>query len=462
MLTSRLGGFFVTTHLEELLVQLRALAPNFGRAEKDIQAIASRASTDDYRGVLQNTRLVVETLLRAIIAKKKETPGKQTLEKLIVKLQHDLPTHIQVHVRTIQAWGNVSAHDHSAELTDDGLEVGKDEAVTAINSLVVILNWYQSEHLADAPVPSIPSAPAQSAPATPAAAAPPTSKVPLIAGAVLVLAAIGGGVWMAQAPKKDATATKPAEPPQNTVSDDAWSAAYAAQGEALPPVKPESCRLPPTQRHLAMSGLKRLVDGVPLAQRAKLVEILEGKQEEAGTYGEYWALLARARWEAGTSDEQVLQAIEAGLQSCRNFAVLHNVKGKLHMRSGDKQAAASAFGRAIELDGKYIAPQLNLGLVRAGEGKFAEAQKLLDNVIAADAQAAEAYQARGAVRLVSGDAANAVGDLKKATELKPDDGQAFFLLGKASSTAGDTEAASKAFCRAKVLGHKPAAALCPN
>src|SRR5690606_1144383 len=95
-------------HLESLLARIEELRGRFGRASADLDAICSRARSSDFRGVLQNARVVVETLLRSIIHREKgQAPGKDTLEKLIPKLfqegkQSILPTHIVVHIRTIQ------------------------------------------------------------------------------------------------------------------------------------------------------------------------------------------------------------------------------------------------------------------------------------------------------------------------------------------------------------------------
>ena len=46
--------------IEPLLLQIDHLATHFGRVTGDLQAIASRGRAEDFRGVMQNTRLVLE------------------------------------------------------------------------------------------------------------------------------------------------------------------------------------------------------------------------------------------------------------------------------------------------------------------------------------------------------------------------------------------------------------------
>jgi Protein kinase domain len=134
--------------IEPLLYKLSELAPRFGRARVDLEAIVSRGRAHDYRGVMQNARLVVEVLLRSLVTDElKQTPGKAMLEELVAKFRQQansgiIPTKILAHMGTVQAWGNLSAHDHAGSLDDSGVHVGKDEVVASLNSVVAILGWY--------------------------------------------------------------------------------------------------------------------------------------------------------------------------------------------------------------------------------------------------------------------------------------------------------------------------------
>ena len=55
------------TELEPLLKRIEQLTPYFGRARDDLTALTTRGRNQDYKGVLQNARLVVEMLLRSLI-----------------------------------------------------------------------------------------------------------------------------------------------------------------------------------------------------------------------------------------------------------------------------------------------------------------------------------------------------------------------------------------------------------
>src|SRR5580765_2387494 len=101
--------------IEPLLQKLEQLAPRFGRAHEDILAMAVRGRARDYKGVMQNARLVLETLLRAMVATElKQTPGKAMLDELITKFRQQanhgvVPTNVLAHMGTVQAWGNLSS-----------------------------------------------------------------------------------------------------------------------------------------------------------------------------------------------------------------------------------------------------------------------------------------------------------------------------------------------------------------
>src|SRR3990167_6057254 len=133
--------------IEPLLSKLAELAPRFGRARVDLEAIVSRGRAQDYRGVMQNARLVLEVVLRSLVTEElKQTPGKAMLEELVSRFRQQanagiVPPKILAHMGTVQAWGNLSAHDHAGSLDESGVHVGKDEVVASLNSVVAILGW---------------------------------------------------------------------------------------------------------------------------------------------------------------------------------------------------------------------------------------------------------------------------------------------------------------------------------
>lgn len=202
----------MSVDIEPLLARITDYAPRFGRARDDLLAIASRGKAGDYRGVLQNARLVVETLLRVMVTEDlKQTPGKATLEELVAKFRQSanagmIPRNILAHMGTVQAWGNLGSHDHSGALDDDSVRVGQEELVACLNSIVAILGWYAEKK------GLVPAGTSVSKPAPP-------PRTPLIIGAsVGVLAGVAAVIFLVVRPSTvvtpDATPTevKVAEP----------------------------------------------------------------------------------------------------------------------------------------------------------------------------------------------------------------------------------------------------------
>ncbi|MBL8914495.1 MAG: protein kinase [Archangium sp.] len=142
--------------VEPLLRRLTELAPRFGRARPDLEAIVSRGRAQDYKGVMQNARLVLETLMRSLVADElKQAPGKAMLEELVSRFRQKanagiVPPNILAHMGTVQAWGNLSTHDHAGSLDESGVRVGREEVMASLNSMVAILTWYAEKKGLDA------------------------------------------------------------------------------------------------------------------------------------------------------------------------------------------------------------------------------------------------------------------------------------------------------------------------
>src|SRR5689334_21323192 len=108
--------------IEPLLQKMADLAPRFGRAQEDLQTMVNRGRAQDYKGVMQNARLVLEAILRSLVTEElKQTPGKAMLDELVTKFRQQanagiIPTNVLAHMSTVQAWGNLSAHDHAGSL----------------------------------------------------------------------------------------------------------------------------------------------------------------------------------------------------------------------------------------------------------------------------------------------------------------------------------------------------------
>jgi tetratricopeptide (TPR) repeat protein len=444
-------------HLASLLARIEELRGRFGRAAADLDAICSRGRSQDYRGVLQNSRVVVETLLRSILHKeKKETPGKDTLEKLIPKLFQEgqpsiLPVSIVVHVRTIQAWGNVGAHDQHADLFEQGLEVKQEEALAALNSLVAILEWYAEKYLADGRTMSSPAPPA-------AKVEPPKSKTPMIAAlALFAIAGIGGAVFVSTQGGPIATS----ETPDTTEARAALNRAYRRAHEYPPP---KSCELNDAKALALFTEATRLLEGgrpgSNRAEDAKALASLSQDESKLTSSAEYWNLKARALHFTGAPDTSVREAADRSIERCKTFAPPYNLHGTLGLLADEVGFAKLSYQKAVELAPDYLAPAFNLGLLQLKSDNVEEAIAAFSAVLKKDPEYAHAYKARAQAYLAKGTLEPAASDLGELLERTPDDAQAFLLLGTVRAKLGQNDEARAAFCKAKALGLESAAKMC--
>ncbi len=452
----------MTTAAErEILDKLTELRPQFPRAGEDIDAVALRMSTGDYKGVLQATRLVLEIVLRDLIVRVlEETPGKRTVDQLMQRINKQqgeetlVPIRVIAHMRTLQAWGNVGAHDHGGSLFEEPEGVVSEDAFNSLNSLVAVLAWYRSTHLADVPA----SAAAATSPSTelaPATAiAVPAKKGRGILIAVVALAVVaavlalifglrGGSSQRAMALRQQLDEAVQAE-------DD--------------PLAPATCRTEDAALlELLASAATSLKGGAPGGARPQdeqALGSLQAVEAEAPKAGEYWWLLAKARLFAGQENVAVRQAAENALAHCENMAAAKNILGTTYLRDGETDAARAAYGGAIELAEGYMAPRFNLALLDLQSGRVDQAIETFDAFLTMQPNHLVARQARARARLSKNDAAGAKEDLETVIRLSPDDAEAHLLLGLAHSKLGDADAATAAYCKAKELGHPKAAGLC--
>lgn len=433
----------VEEHLRSLVATIETLKPHFGRAQADIEAICQRARNKDYRGVLQNTRLVVETLFRAMVSKdKSQTPGKQMLDQLLQKLSNELPMHVAVHARTIQAWGNVGAHDQATDLFAPGVEVKPEEAIAALNALVPILEWYKSVHIASGP-----ASPAGAGAVAAAEKKSPAGKI-LAVSMVVLFIVFGTLIIVMQAERATSSIS----------AREAIDQYYMSSKEPPPP---DLCKseLPAELAALADATVW-MVGGKPRSARPEDTKAHDRLEQAKIVSGEGKMFLARARLNVGAPAEAVVDAAEASLQHCESAIALASL-GSAQLFEGRIEEAKKAYTRAVELAPDYSGPKINLALIELRSGNMAGAIAVLGEVLAKEPDHPAALQARATALLASRDLERAQADMIKVTAAEPNSGSAFMLLGMILKARSDAEGAGKAFCRAKELGEEKAAALCP-
>ncbi|PTL78015.1 tetratricopeptide repeat protein [Vitiosangium sp. GDMCC 1.1324] len=430
------------TELEPLLKRIELLTPYFGRAQDDLLALATRGRNRDYKGVLQNARLVLEMLLRSLITTElKQTPGKATLDELLNKFRQQanaglIPTHVLAHMSTVQAWGNLSAHDHAGDLHDPGVKVALQEAVTSLSSLVAILSWYQEryaqEPAAAAIVPATPGTPTVHAPEVrpPGSRRPMSRRLALVGGAGLVALAAGLGV-LAYRPMTDASSSASASSARDKVD--------ALYGENAEPPPPVDCQeTDPRALVVLLEMGPKLSERVPEKDREREASAaLPALRMRSPNWGpEGWFHVAKASLLARHPDAEAMN--KALL--CTNFAAAENLAGRMAVANQNLKEAVERFTRASELDARFWKPRYNLGFLYLKLPRTEQAVSWLERAVESAPNVAEIHLKLGEAYAMRAREAQDSGHAQEAT--------------------ADLQRAQSAWCQAKKLGHPEAATLC--
>ena len=367
--------------IEPLLQKMAELAPRFGRAEEDLKTMVSRGRAQDYKGVMQNARLVLEALLRSLVTEElKQTPGKAMLDELVTKFRQQanagiIPTNVLAHMSTVQAWGNLSAHDHAGSLGDDGVKVGLEEVVASLNSMVTILTWYSEKKGLASPVP-VAAVPAR----------PPTSgsKFPMIVGGVVVMGAIIGAAVFGLGAK-----TAPG------VTIDAFATLDTVYSTWKEPIPPRACRRSEDAAQVAK-----------VATEAQALALIDKPSAEAAY------LLARV---TNASLKQTSPALAVAL-ACPGFAAAEHLAGLVAVREGRLPEAQKHYEEARRLAPGWIDNRADLAALLVTTEQTDAAWKEVEGLVAAAPDDAVAYMLRGVLKNAKQDP-TATQDLCRAVKL---------------------------------------------
>jgi tetratricopeptide (TPR) repeat protein len=238
----------------------------------------------------------------------------------------------------------------------------------------------------------------------------------------------------------------------------------AALLAAREPRAPAACRKANRATLEALAeAAGRLSGGAPRSARPQDLEAvtrLEAAREQAGASAEYWYLLGRALLFAGREAASVEEVAKKALESCPDFAAAHNLAGTAEFVDGRNTDALGHYERAVALDRGYVTPRVNRALVLLRQKRVQEALNDLDLVVKEAPGHPDALLVRGQALLLDGATAKAIPDLEAAVHLGPGNAAAHLLLGEAYSRAERHNEAQAAFCRAKALGNRNAAARC--
>ncbi|MBL8920676.1 MAG: tetratricopeptide repeat protein [Myxococcaceae bacterium] len=403
----------MAVELEPLLNRLSSYAPHFGRLQSDLEAMVSRGRAGDFKGVMQNARLVLEALLRSLVTEElKQTPGKAMLDELITKFRQQantgvVPTTILAHMGTVQAWGNLSSHDHSGSLQDAGVAVGKEEVVASLNSMLAVLGWYAQKRGVvleptgrTPPVPSTqPGAPpvhqtAAPAPAPVSPATPSRGPLPILLGAIGLVAALGVGFLVTRAPQPSGTRTGGGGAPKaiELTPFAGLDTLYTSWREPLPPA---SCRRVEDAPRLAA-----------IATDATALGVVDANPESA-------YLLARATFEKDRSRHPALDKALA----CPGFAAASNLAGRAALAQKDYEQARKHFLAAIAATPTFVNARFNLALMYVQSGDLDSARDKLDHLLADYPDFGDAFLVRAGIAQLKGDHGLAKSDACRAATL---------------------------------------------
>ena len=121
------------------------------RLEVD-QLIAAESSSHDFglarkRGILASAGTTAESVLKFIYRRERKDQGDKpchsmTLDQLIPPLRDQVPPHVEVHLRTVQAWRNMGTHDKG-----DISKVDEASIQGVSNALSQVIVWFFDDYM---------------------------------------------------------------------------------------------------------------------------------------------------------------------------------------------------------------------------------------------------------------------------------------------------------------------------
>jgi Flp pilus assembly protein TadD len=171
-----------------------------------------------------------------------------------------------------------------------------------------------------------------------------------------------------------------------------------------------------------------------LAHDVAFVHLRQGRHEDSRAAVEPWLNDA----DLDGLDAELRAALQVvWLRASHHLGALHEAHARALQWQGAGRLAPAAAGVT--------------SLVELDLGDFARARLLAEAALAAGATTPEALVTRGCIALAEGDNAAAMGALRRAMELHPEDGRTWSALGMASLQAREPALARTQFARASQL-----------
>jgi len=131
----------------DLAVELQRLRHDFEDLRQEVQSVRAAAESGSRgrarrRGVLTTAGTTAESVLKCVVRregldKQSKPADKLMLDKLLTLLGPVLPPHVQVHLRTVQAWRNVGSHDKG-----DIDTVSESTLQNVVQALSEVVTWF--------------------------------------------------------------------------------------------------------------------------------------------------------------------------------------------------------------------------------------------------------------------------------------------------------------------------------
>lgn len=174
-----------------------------------------------------------------------------------------------------------------------------------------------------------------------------------------------------------------------------------------------------------------------------LDDLVAGDDAQSETRAREELALARAFIDRGDLSEAEARIDEVAKRHPR-LPTVFVARGELANRRRDDDAAASAFGRAVDLDGGDAEAWLQLGQALARLQRFEPARDALRRALAqtlSPPQRAQGQAALGRLYARAGQRGKAIRELRRAVEGLPDDVDLLATLGRALIASGEPEGA---------------------
>jgi predicted Zn-dependent protease len=185
--------------------------------------------------------------------------------------------------------------------------------------------------------------------------------------------------------------------------------------------------------------------------------------------GSVWMLQAKGEMNESLKDyDNALAAFKQELAIDPHRPGIHYRRGRVYLtrfddqhKPEDREAAAQEFNAELEVDPQNGNAVYELGVLAQEDGRYDEAQKRFEEVLAHYPDFEEALVALGGCDLQVSKPNAAVAPLEHATRLRPDDEVAWYRLARAQHETGKEDAAAKSMIEFHRLHAETVAASSP-